>query len=77
MLTRQLDEFLERFHRNSKFLGEFFMFLVRPRIAQGGEARVKHAHAVFELAVETLKFIREAPDFLGVHDCLGHVIAFR
>src|SRR4029077_17644803 len=77
VLTREFDKFLKRFHRNSKFLSEFLMFLIRPRIAQGGEAGVKHAHSIFEFAVEPLQFIGEAPHLFGVHYCLGHIFAFR
>jgi hypothetical protein len=76
VLARELNKFLERFHRNSKFFGELFMFLVRPRIAQSGESRMKHAHSIFEFAVETLQFIGKASHFLGIHDCLGHVLPF-
>src|SRR5437879_3915789 len=55
--ARKLHEFLQRFHRRLEFVSELLMLLIRPRIAQRGETRVKHAHAVFQLAVEPLQFV--------------------
>src|SRR5258708_3581398 len=72
VLAGKLDEILERFYCLPEFLGEFFVLLVLPGIAQGAEAGVKEDHAVFEIAIESLEFLGKPPHLFRIHDCLGH-----
>ena len=77
MFLGQIDKLLQGFHGLPEFLGELFVFLVLPGVAERGKTSMEHAHSIFEVAVEALQLLGETPDFFGVHYCLGHGIAFR
>jgi hypothetical protein len=72
----QLDKLLQRFHRQSKFLGEFLMLLVLPGVPQRGKTGLEQDQAVFQVGVEPLQFVGESPHLFGIHDCLRHYFPY-
>jgi hypothetical protein len=72
VLLGDFDEFLQHLHRVDKLLGKFFGFLVLPGAAEGGETGLQRARPRLHIVIEAFEFLREAPDFLRIHDCLGH-----
>src|SRR5438552_12836084 len=71
-----LDEFPERLQSLLELLRELEVLLVLPGISQSGKARLERSHAILEIQIEALQFFSEAPHFLRVHDCLGHIFSF-
>src|SRR3972149_4113420 len=55
-----------------KVIGEFLVFLVAPRRAQGVELIAQRRHALFQVLVELLEVVGKPPQFGRVDDGLGH-----